>query len=166
VRNKIPGLKGGLPAKLDVFGRESEMNNLGIPIDKTNIIEKVIKMTYGAVIPLPVSKATGDKIDHEIVRLKYSPDLPKKTIKVFKMDVLLDQSEYWDYVKISGTFALKELNKKVDSFMWTKLTDDQQKELIKNTFRKSRDKAKKIIWKKMSEGRKQEVRELFKTTKR
>jgi hypothetical protein len=161
--NIIPGMRMMLPTKLDYFGRKIEVNRPWNNWEDIGVIPKTSRALWNLIMPFPVSGGKPDKVDMEIMKLNYTPNLPEKTLDLMGMKkVKLTSDEYWWYVENSGKEAKKNLDRIVNAPSWDKRKDKQKESIFEDAFRKSRKKWRTSLWKNMSSDRKKEVMEIHK----
>jgi hypothetical protein len=125
IKSRIPGMAADLPPVRNMWGEP-------------------IKLSPGVagVIPIYMSVDRKDKASDEIVRLKWRPPIPKKTIRGAK----LKASEYDRYSELYGKQAKQLIDPLVNAKGWDKVPAWKKKELLESRFRRAGDIARKRLF--------------------
>lgn len=125
IKSRIPGMSPDLPPVRNMWGEP-------------------IKLSPGiaGVIPIYMSVDRNDKASDEIVRLKWRPPIPKKTVKGAK----LSASEYDRYAELYGKRAKLLADQLVNSKGWEQVPKFRKEELLKKVFRNAGEIARKQLF--------------------
>ena len=146
VKTKIPGLSDELPVKRDTLGREvekygGENNIFNIFFNPANISKG--KVSESAKEIYDVYQATKDKtIMPRSAPNDLSMTITKKDGTKKKKELVLDNKDKSEFLKISGGIVDKNVKKLKDNKYYKKLNDDEKALVIKEIVDYSYNKAK------------------------
>lgn len=146
VKTKIPGLSDELPVKRDTLGREiekygGENNVFNIFFNPANISKG--KVSESAKEIYDVYQATKDKtIMPRSAPNDLSMTITKKDGTKKKKELVLDNKDKSEFLKISGGIVDKNVKKLKDNKYYKKLNDDEKALVIKEIVDYSYNKAK------------------------
>lgn len=146
VKTKIPGLSDELPVKRDTLGREiekygGENNVFNIFFNPANISKG--KVSESAKEIYDVYQATKDKtIMPRSAPNDLSMTITKKDGTKKKKELVLDNKDKSEFLKISGGIVDKNVKKLKDNKHYKKLNDDEKALVIKEIVDYSYNKAK------------------------
>lgn len=146
IKTKIPGLSQDLPVKRDTLGREiekygGENNFFNVFINPANISKG--KVSESAKEIYDVYQATKDKtIMPRSAPNDLSMTITKKDGTKKKKELVLDNKDKSEFLKISGGIVDKNVKKLKDNKYYKKLNDDEKALVIKEIVDYSYNKAK------------------------
>lgn len=125
IKYRLPGLRLGLPEKLDQFG------------------EPVPNRTYpgGALsiaAPISQSRQTDDPARLEAGRLGWAPGIPGKNITSGGRKHVLDDAQYHELTELIGMLTRKGAQRLIQSKGWASLDEDQRREALDHMVKKAR----------------------------
>ena len=126
VSSRLPGLSRTLEPKRALYGE---------PITREGAIGPDI------LSPVYTSTDRKDPVLSELARLKYSPELPSRTIGGRK----LSETGYRKLSVLTGKLVKRELTSLVKSKAYPVLTDDERRELLKGAMSRARSEAKQRL---------------------
>lgn len=120
---KIPGLSRSLPPRLDQFGR---------PIQRAN--GSPLVQGLGAMLDISQSRTDqSDPVTRELDRLKVSPGLPGKTVRIEKHPVTMTAAEYNAVLRELGPRTHEYLQSLIRDPWYQSLSDEDRATVLKRT---------------------------------
>jgi hypothetical protein len=129
IQSTTPTQTGKVRARLDAFGDEAKRSG--------NIVSRLLS-------PVNVSATKVTPLERELYRLKDSFQLgfPGKTMSIGGKSVGLTPDEYDQLVKSAGSEIKRRLTMQVESGGWSRLSDEQQVDIIERIVTSARSRAR------------------------
>lgn len=131
IKARVPVLSKSLPVRRDVWG-EPVSRGAGGAIEK-------------GISPVYRSRIKRDPLSQEIARLRAPLSRPPRSITIDRRKVDLTPAQFDEYVQLSGKPARAALEAEIASPEWKGLTDNERRELVRETFKDFRAAARDAL---------------------